>query len=84
MMHTLEVYKADRRTKAGERLVFKQDYPMAKDDLTQHAAEVWRNHRIEVHETMVTRTNLLSGAEYQERYDTPHCCSPSTETYWSM
>ena len=59
MMHTLEVYKADRRRKTGERLVFKQDYPMTKEDLSHHAQEVWKNHRIEVHETMVTRTNIL-------------------------
>jgi hypothetical protein len=39
---------------------------------------------IELHETFVTRTNLMGGAEYQERYDTPRFCSPSSEAYWSM
>jgi len=33
---------------------------------------------------LVTRKNLMTGAEYQERADTPLCCSPSSETYWSM
>lgn len=33
---------------------------------------------------MVTRTNLMSGQEYQEAVDTPLCCSPASETYWSM
>ena len=26
----------------------------------------------------------LGGKEYQERYDTPRFCSPSSESYWSM
>lgn len=33
---------------------------------------------------MVTRTNLMSGAEFQEDVNTPYFCSPSSETYWSM
>lgn len=32
----------------------------------------------------VTRTNLLSGQEYQEASNTPSYCSPSSEAYWSM
>ena len=37
-----------------------------------------------VYETYVTRKNMMSGREYQERYDTPYFCSPSSESYWSM
>jgi hypothetical protein len=33
---------------------------------------------------MVTRVNMMSGLEYQERRDTPIYCSPASETYWSM
>lgn len=33
---------------------------------------------------IVTRKNLMSGTEYQERRDTPAFMSPSCETYWSM
>ena len=32
---------------------------------------------------MVTHTNLMSGAEFQEDVNTPYFCSPSSETYWS-
>ena len=32
----------------------------------------------------VTRTNLMTGKTYQESVNTPMCCSPSSETYWSM
>jgi hypothetical protein len=40
-------------------------------------------YRMELHETYVTRRNMMTGAEFQERYDTPYYCSPSSETYWS-
>ena len=33
---------------------------------------------------MVTRKNLMSGAEFQEDVNTPLCCSPASETFWSM
>ena len=33
---------------------------------------------------MVEKTNLMSGKKYMEAEDTPNCCSPSSETYWSM
>ena len=33
---------------------------------------------------MVTRTNLMTGTEYQEDVNTPLSCSPASETYWSM
>ncbi len=33
---------------------------------------------------MVTRTNIMTGQEYQEDVNTPRSCSPSSELYWSM
>ena len=33
---------------------------------------------------MVERTNLMSGQKYMEAEDTPNCCSPASERYWSM
>jgi hypothetical protein len=35
-------------------------------------------------EQIVQRTHLLNGAPLFERINTPHYCSPSSETYWSM
>lgn len=35
-------------------------------------------------EKMVTRRNIMSGKEYQESINTPRCCSPASELYWSM
>jgi hypothetical protein len=50
----------------------------------KHTYRASQGYRYEIHETMVTRTNMMGGAEYQERYDTPRYCSPSSEAYWSM
>jgi len=36
-----------------------------------------------VHDTYVTKKNLMNGEEFQERYDTPHYMSLSSETYWA-
>ncbi|HET8688676.1 MAG TPA: hypothetical protein VFM18_18835 [Methanosarcina sp.] len=41
-------------------------------------------YRVKYPVKMVERTNLLSGQKYMEAEDTPPCCSPASETYWSM
>ena len=85
--YTLEVYKADRRTRKGERQVLKRDYEVDNLSMFEHTVKhTWPagQFRTEIHQTYVTRTNLMGGAAYQERYDTPRCCSPSSEAYWSM
>ena len=87
-MYTVEVYKADKRTHAGERLVLKQDYDTDNLSMLEHSVKhTWlksQGYRYEIHETYVTRHNMMSGLPYQERYDTPRFCSPSSESYWSM
>lgn len=35
-------------------------------------------------EKTVTKTNWMTGEDYQERANTPLHMSPSSETYWSM
>lgn len=87
-MYTVEIYKADKRTKTGERLVLKQDYDTDNLSMLEHTVKhTWRvsqGYRFEIHETYVTRKSLMGGKEFQERYDTPYYCSPSSESYWSM
>ena len=87
-MYTVEVYKRDARTKKGERRVHKSDYDTTNLSMLEHTVKhTWRaadGYRYEIHETYVTRKNMMSGAEFQERYDTPYYCSPSSESYWSM
>jgi len=91
---TVELYKTDRRIKQDERygrnkkglrFVEVRDFaPSTKD----YIASVVDNFReggfvVQVFETYVTRKNMMSGYEYQERYDTPSYCSPSSESFWS-
>jgi len=87
MNYTVEVYKLDKRKKAGERLEHKVEYKdVDYTTLYAGAAIMWpatRGFRVAIHETYVTRKNLLSGQEFTERYDTPSFCSPSSESYWS-
>lgn len=85
--YTVEIYKIDRRTKKGERLFEKFDTEAPKlGTLESNVAAKYpenKGYRFEIHETYVTRTSAMSGEEFQERYDRPYYCSPSSETYWS-
>jgi len=85
---TVEVYKADKRKKSGERLVEKIDLtnitPVHAEIVTKKKYPASKGYRFELHSTYVTRTNMMSKLEYTERYDTPRYCSPSSEAYWSM
>jgi hypothetical protein len=87
-MYTVEIYKRDARTKAGERLVSKTDYEVSEKSMLEHTVKhtyrASQGYRYEIHETYVKRTNMMGGKEYTERYDTPRYCSPSSEAYWSM
>jgi hypothetical protein len=84
--YTLEIYKTDRRTKEGRRLYAKQDFaPVTKDYINAVVtAKIKLGFVVELYETFVTKTNVISGKEFTERYDTPYYCSPSSESYWSM
>ena len=88
MMYTVEIYKRDARTKAGERLVSKTDYDVTEQTMLEHTVKhtyrASQGYRYEIHETYVTKTNLMGGKEFTERYDTPYYCSPASESYWSM
>ena len=87
-MYTVEIYKTDRRTKKGERLVLKKDYDTDNLSVLEHTVNhTWRvsqGFRYEIHVTMVEKTNMMGGGKFMERYDTPYYCSPSSESYWSM
>ncbi len=84
--YTLEVYKVDRRKKDGVRLQEKIDFdPMTGFEINRVIeGYVKQGFIVELYETYVVQKELLSGKEYMERYDTPHFCSPSNESYWSM
>jgi hypothetical protein len=93
--YTIELYKKDKRikkderygrNKVGLRFIEVMDFDLSTKDFIQVVAKGFRDagYVVEVFETFVTRKNLMSGYEYQERYDTPGFCSPSSESFWSM
>jgi hypothetical protein len=93
--YSLEIYKSDKRikkderygkNKVGLRFIEVLDFAPVTKDYINALAEDKRNEGfvVEIFETFVTRKNLIGGKEFQERYDTPYYCSPSSESYWSM
>lgn len=56
--------------------------------IARHAAENWTVFSLEVYNIhtrpVKTVRNLMSGKEITIDANTPACCDPSTETYWSM
>ena len=84
MEYTVELYKLDKRYKEGRVLSMKVDLENVTLDQVERMYPVRKGYVREIHETYVTRKNLMGGAEFRERYDTPYFCSPSSEAYWSM
>jgi len=97
---TVEVYKKDKRitsrsrsirwgmNKPGLRFVLKQDYEgKTREELEAMCKTNYPENKkfiTEIKKTYVTRTHLMTREKYQERYDLPSYCSPSSESYWSM
>lgn len=90
--HTMYIYKADKRKKSGERLVSttvwqNRDEAEMKREVRELQYELYPaklGFRIEFHPTMKTVKNLMTGKDIQIERDTPRCCDPSSELYWSM
>ncbi len=88
---TLYIYKVDRRTKTGERLFSTTVWEHRDEEAMQREVNELHLHhypraqfRMEFVPTMKTVVNLMSGKEIQIPHDTPRCCDPSSELYWSM
>ncbi len=60
-MYTIEIYKRDRRSKAGERLVHKADHDTDDRSMLEHTVKhTWsaaQGYRYEIHETWDKRVN---------------------------
>ena len=89
--YTMYIYKADKRTKSGERLV---STTVWADRTAEAMANEVRGlalpyparqgYRFEYFPTMKTVRNLMSGKDIQIPHDTPRACDPSSELYWTM
>jgi len=86
MFYTFEVFKKDARTKSGVRLINKLDKEFGSaigaERYAQAMMDAQPSLEIEIYETYVTKKNLMTGEEFEERYDRPYYCSPSSETFW--
>jgi hypothetical protein len=89
---TMYIYKLDKRTKSGERLVSttvwrdRDEAGMKREvsELLTSGLYTVDMFRIEFHPTMKTVKNLMTGKDIQIESNTPRCCDPSSELYWSM
>ena len=90
MNYTMYIYKTDRRRKNGERL-FSTTVWKDRDEasMQREVNELHLHHYprasflMEFCPTMKTVKNLMSGQDIEIPHDTPRCCDPSTEIYWS-
>jgi hypothetical protein len=86
------VYKTDRRCKTGERFISKypfkgMDRETVERELRQLTVQLYPQKsgwRFDVQPAMKTVKNLMTGKEVEIASDTPWCCNPASETYWSM
>ena len=91
--YTLYIYKIDKRYKAGERAISTKVYTdqddagmkVIVDEFIAHWANLMatKKFRVEYFPTMITVKNLMTGADVQIDRDTPWCCNPASESYWS-
>ena len=92
MNYTFKYHKKDLRSKDGERTVYEMDFdiePEFFDQIVDYANGIlksqkrFKNVRLEVIQTFVTRKNYMTGEYFKERYDTPYFASPCSESFWS-
>jgi hypothetical protein len=89
--YTMYIYKADKRTKTGERL-FSTTVWHDRDNagMKRECNELYdlypatKGWRMEYFPSMKTVKNLMTGKDVQIASDTPWCCNPASETFWSM
>lgn len=90
--YTMRIYKLDRRTKTGERLVsttvwtYRDAEGMEREvkELLLSGLYTVDLYRFEYYPTYKTVKNLMTGADVTIDADTPRACDPSSELYWSM
>lgn len=88
--YTMYIYKADRRTRAGERLFSTTVWrDRDQDSMRRECLNLYdlypatKGWRFEYHPTMKTVKSLMTGQDVQIDRDTPWSCNPASEAYWS-
>ena len=88
----VSVFKKDRRTKTGERFISKypfsgMDRDTVERELRELTAQLYPKKdgwRFDVQPSTKIVKNLMTGQDVEIASDTPWCCNPASETYWSM
>ena len=76
-------YKTHYATEPAAKAAFTRALKKGKIvDAEWTIAEAGEFHRMI--EKREVRRNLMSGKEFSQPVNTPLCCDPSSETYWSM
>ena len=89
MMYTMNIYRFDKRTKSGERLFgtyeFDRKDAAAMDREIKELKRLYpaKQFRFEYYEKYKTVKSLMTGKDVQIDADTPWCCNPQSETFWS-
>lgn len=90
--YTITLYKKDARCKEGKMKIWYANFELTDKELTEELKNTFevasrymnpRNFSIVV-EPFRSVKNLMTGKEVQIAADTPHCCDPSQERFWSM
>ena len=87
MDYKVNAYKKDNRYKTGERWVgYKLLEDVTEADVIAEIARwtVATGCRYEYTPAKMTVKNLMTGKDVEIDADTPWCCNPASETYWSM
>lgn len=82
-----ETWSTEAAAKAAmTRLVSKdmEKYLKTEGQSGRRSYEVMSSAAYAAQVPMKTVKNMMTGKDVQIRADTPNCCDPSSETYWSM
>ena len=95
--YTMRIYKADKRltkgagrNQPGWRCVGSYQFTGRTEEAMEREVKELRPlypqpmFKFEYFPTYKTVKNLMSGKDVQIERDTPRCCDPSSELYWSM
>ena len=75
-----EYYATERAAKAALTRFSKKDPKISRDDFAIADSKDFHENI----EKMKTVKNLMSGKPMEIPVNTPNCCNPGSETYWSM
>ena len=88
---TMRIYKADKRTKSGEKIVSTTVWADRTAEIMKRACVALaalrypakQGYRFEYYPTFKTVKSSMTGNDVVIAADTPWCCNPASDSYWS-